>query len=248
MSEASGSWKTGSGLLDDYDFHIEEAWFGTNEKFGDSVLLNLRGPAFQDGEEVEDEHTILLSCGDGWTPGKGGTVATHSAGKSNFTKNSNIGRFIDSLVALGDDVIDELQGRGETYQADTWMGLQLHIERQEFSYTDRKTKETRTYEVPLPTDFLGVGEAEKKAPAKKAAAKKAPAKRRARTKKSGDDLRDAVMTFAAQWEEHSDFLEAVYDESEFSRAGELEDNEDLAAEILDDEGDLWTKSRDIEPN
>lgn len=190
MAPPTGAWKTTSGLLDDFDFTIEEAWFGTNEKFGDSVLLNLRGVAEQmvdgDMEVVDEEHTLLYSVGDGWEVQKGGRSVAHQAGKTTFVNSTNMGRLIDALVSL-DGAVDVLQERGQPTDADTWEGLKLHIERKQFSYRDRNTREQVSYEVPLPVDFLGVIEGEedeapaKKAPAKKGAAK-APAKRTPRTK------------------------------------------------------------------
>lgn len=252
---ASGSWKTSSGLLDDFDFSIEEAWFGTNEKFGDTVLLNLRGIAEQevDGDMVvvDDEHLLLYSCGDGWEAAKGGREAAHAAGKTTFTNNSNMGRLIDAVVGLGDDAIDELSSRGESYEADTWEGLKFHIERKTFSFRNRETGEQVNYEVPLPTDFLGTFDPEEEeAPKKKSSSKKGSksskrGSRGSRRKKADNsDLRDAVVEFAAQYEDHADFVEEVFDPDEFDQAEELQNDEELSADVLDEDGEIWTESRE----
>lgn len=251
---ASGSWKTSSGLLDNFDFTIEEAWFGTNEKFGDQVLLNLRGIAEQEVEGeiavVDDEHLLLYSCGDGWEAAKGGREATHAAGKTTFTNQSNMGRLIDALVGLGDDAIEELSGRGETYEADTWEGLKLHIERKQFSFRNRETGEQVNYEVPLPTDYLGVVDIEeeskpkKKAPAKKKSSRGSKAKGKSKKKKSDDDLREAVVAFAADYEDHADFVEEVFDPDEFDRAEELQEDEELSEDVLDEDGSIWTEAQE----
>lgn len=263
--QASGSWKTTSGLLDDFDFTIEEAWFGVNERFGDALLLNLRGIAEQEGEVVDEEHTLLYSTGDGWEAGKGGREAQHGAGRTTFVNNTNIGRLIDAIVALGDDVIEVLSSRGETYEADTWEGLRFHIERKQFSYRNRETGEQVTYEVPLPTDFLGEAEAgeetPKKAPAKKGTtgtrksrAKKepesepepeeeAPAKkpRKPRAKKGNAALRSAILFEAGEYEfdDHADFVEWAFDPEQFTQAEDLQADEELSAEALDEDGNLW---------
>lgn len=268
------SWQTTSGLIDNYDFHIEQAWFGKNEKFGDSLLLNLRGPAYQEGELVEEEVTNLYSCGDGWEAADGGEKAEHKAGKTTFNKQSSMGKLIDAVVGLGDEVLEELSTRGETYEAETWAGLILHIEREEFTYTDRKTQESRSYEVPLPTDFLGVIDEEEAEPAPKAKAKastksSAPARKprttkakaepaakakpatrtRTRGKKAAEpepadnsDLREAIMEFAAGYEDHNAFVAAVFDTDEFDRAEELQEDEELSNEVLDEESEIWTES------
>lgn len=263
---ASGSWKTSSGLLDDFDLSIEEAWFGTNEKFGDQVLLNLRGIAEQmvEGEMavVDDEHLLLYSCGDGWEAAKGGREAAHSAGKTTFTNNSNMGRLIDSIVGLGGDVLEELESRGDTYQADTWEGLKFHIERKTFSFRNRETGEQVSYEVPLAVDYLGTFEVEeeekpKKKPAKKKSSSRASkakggskAKGKSRAKKeepeeeeTENDLREAVVEFASDYEDHADFVEEVFDGEFFDRAGELSEDEELSEDVLDEDGEVWTEAQ-----
>lgn len=271
MAPASGSWKTTSGLLDDFDFDIEEAWFGLNDRFGDTLLLNLRGIASQEGEVVDEEHVLLYSTGEGWEAAKGGREANHSAGKTTFVNNTNIGRLIDAIVGLGDEVIGVLSERGDTWQADTWEGLRFHIERKQFSYRNRETGEQVTYEVPLPTDFLGEVEAEeeapKKAPAKKGGAKapakggrkpkakaepeeeteaeeeapKKPAGRKPRAKKGNAALRSQILETASEYEfdGHADFVDWVFDPEQFDGAGDLQNDEELSAEALDEDGALW---------
>lgn len=266
---ASGSWKTSSGLLDDFDFTIEEAWFGTNEKFGDQVLLNLRGEAEQEVEGeivvVDDEHLLLYSCGDGWEAAKGGREATHGAGKTTFTNQSNMGRLIDALVGLGSEVLEELEGRGETYEADTWEGLKLHIERKQFSFRNRETQEQVNYEVPLPTDYLGTVEIEEEEKPKKKPKSKGKSSRASKAKgkgKSGSkskskkkdeeeteeetdsDLREAIVEFATDYEDHADFVEEVFDSEFFDRAEELQEDEELSEDALDEEGSIWVEAQE----
>ena len=271
MPEPSGSWKTGSGLLDDFDFTIEEAWFGTNEKFGDAVLLNLRGIAEEEDEDgnlvvTDDEHTLLYSTGDGWEVAKGGREATHAAGKTTFVKNTNMGRLIDAVVGLGGEVIDEMSGRGDTFEADTWENLRFHIERKQFSYRDRETEEKISYEVPLPVDFLGIFEPEekkdkpkdkgkgKKGGSTRGSGSKGKAKEKEEDKPKGKgkgkgkgkkkSLRDEVVEFASEYEDHASFLEEVFDPDEFKRAEELQEDEELSANVLDEDGDVWVESQE----
>jgi hypothetical protein len=273
--QPTGSWKTGSGLLDDFDFTIEEAWFGVNEKFGDTLLLNLRGIAEQEGEVVDDEHVLLYSTGEGWEATKGGREAAHTAGKTTFVNNTNMGRLINAMVGLGDEVIKELQSRGDTFVADTWEGLQVHIERKQFSYRDRETKEQVTYEVPLPVDFIGTVEVEeskpapkkgpakgatKKTPAKakaeeveeaeeaeEAPAKKTPAKKgttkKTPAKKGNAALRAAIVNTGTEYdfENHSDFVNFIFDPEQFDEAEALSADEELSAEALDEESSLWAE-------
>lgn len=257
-TNAQGSWKTSSTLLDDFTLEIEEAFFDKDKEY-DRVTLNLRGPALQDGEVVDEEHLLKYSLGDGWEPKKNGEIATHKAGKDTFTNASSMGKLIDSIVGLGKEVIEELQTRGETYEAETWRNLRLHFVRKEYSFKDRESGEERTYEVPLATEYLGTldeDSPEKKAPAKKATPKsrakkapakeaaKAPAKGRGRAKKATAevDLKAAVMEFAANYEDHAEFLSDVFDPELFEHAELLRADEELSVDVMDEEGEIWVDS------
>lgn len=246
MAQGKGSWKTDSGLLDDFDFDVEEAWFGKSEE--GRASLHLRGEARQDDGEgnmvvVDEEHELRYSLGDGWEPAKGGSEVQHSAGKTTFNQNAGIGRLINSIVGLGDDVIEEMSSRGETYEAETWTGLSFHIEREKFSFRDRETDEKIEFEVPLVTDFLGTIDVEDKAPAKKAPTKKKSAAKksgaRGGKKKGNAALRKAIIEFGVDYEDHASFVEDVFDEDEFDRAEDLQADEELSADVLDEEGEIW---------
>lgn len=261
------SWKTTSGLLDDFDHEWAEVWFGTDARFGEgkTLLLVARGPAYVDGEVADEEHTLFYSCGDGWKEAKGGREAKHASGKTSFTDNSNIGKLIDRLVELGPDIIKELKGRGETYQADTFEGLKFHMERKKYQFKNRKTGEASEYEVVLPTDYLGTIEdaGSKKTTTRKPAASTStddddeeatakPAKPSGVTKKAGgakvapkESLRDAVVKFAVPYEEHASFVTDVMDPDVFPRADEIQNDEELANDILDEDGQVWADAIEL---
>lgn len=261
---SGSSWDTTSGLLDDYRFDIEEAWFGGHEKIqsGKVCLLQARGTAYQEGEVVDDDHLVMYSCGDGWDAGKGGRIATHKSGKTRFTNASNMGKLIDAVAGLGPDIIEELKQRGETFEADTWEGLSFQIERKQYHYKDRETGEDREYEVPLPVEFLGLvsddDEEEeeeapkpkpkgrsKKAPAKKPAPKKkTPPKKKADDDEEEDELFDAVVEFATGYENHEEFVADVFDEDVFELADDLREDEELAEDVLDEDGEVWTAAQE----
>lgn len=262
------AYKTTSGLLDDFDFWIGESWFATDKRFGGGrdPILHLRGQALIDGEVVNEEETLLYGCGQGWKTANGGQAVTHTAGKTNFTDASNIGKFLDALDSLGDEPLDTLGERGAPTDAEVYLGIGLHMERKDFDFKDRKTGESTTYQVALPTAFLGFADQEapaaapakasgaakkatgaaKKAtaPAKKAAAPaaaSAPVKKKA---PAANDLRAAVVEYAKIYDatEHASFVDAVYDPEYFDRVPELNQDEQLAAEILDPESELWAEA------
>lgn len=137
---------------------IEEAWFAKDDRpnvTNPGTVLKLRGEAIIEGEVVDPEQTIMYGLGDGWKPAKNGRQADNEAGKMVFNKNSNMGRFVSALIEL-DGLKETMEERGyQPFHADAFQGLNLHFMRREFSFTDRQTKETNTYEVVLPTAFNG---------------------------------------------------------------------------------------------
>lgn len=271
------AFKTSSGLLDDYDFWVTESWYAKDKRFGGGAdpILHLRGQALIDGEVVNEEETLLYGCGQGWEIQNGGQSVSHPTGKINFTEASNIGKLLNALNDLGAEPLDTLSERDATpLDAETFLGLGLHMERQQFSFKDKKTGETNTYEVPLPTAFLGFADADEPAPKKAGGAKKAapaakaapaskaaaPAKKAAAPAakapaskaapkpkpKAADDLRDAVVEYAKVYEadDHAVFVDAVYDPEYFPRAEELQLDEELAAEVLDPDSALWAEAHE----
>lgn len=221
------AFKTSSGLLDNYDFWSSEAWFAKDSRFGGGrdPLLHIRGQAIIDGEVVNEEETLLYGCGQGWEINNGGQSVSHPSGKVNFSNASNLGKLLDALGALGDEPLDTMAEKGNPGDADVYVGIGVHIERKEYTFRDRETKQETKFEVPLPVAFLGFAETEeasapapakaspaakKAAPAKPAApaAKKAtaPAKKASAPVKKGatkpapepaeDDLRTAVVEYA----------------------------------------------------
>jgi hypothetical protein len=267
----SKSFETTSGLLDEYEMTLSEVWFGKDPNYqeGKATLFIIRGEAELDGEVVDDEKQVFYSLGDGWEPDNDGDSAAHNAGKTQFNASSNMGKFIAAVVETGKDAIAELESRGtEAFEASTWQGLRFLFHRKRFTFKDRVTGEEREYHVELPVEFLGAeGSGGKKKAAAKPAAKstarrtrKAPAKddegaeeaapaRRRRTTKPKVDakLRAAVVEFAAEWEDHADFMNAVLDADEFDQADALQEseNEELLNDILDESGSVWTESREL---
>lgn len=233
-------WKTGGGLPERYLLEVEEAWFGTDPEYNpEALLFKLRGTGYVVDEETGDvdvleDWTESYSVGAGWQAMDGGETARHPGGeRQRFNPNSKMGRLINSIVA-SEDVAEVMQERGQPNLASTWQGLVLDMEREYYKYKIRDGSEGET-NVAL---VVGLGEVPGKKKAKK---KAAPAKKKASSKKKGSDLRKAVLKFAADFDDHDDFVAAVFDEDEFDRADELEANEELQAEVLDPDG-LWAEA------
>lgn len=251
-------WDTDSGLPDSVAHAAIEVWFGPNEQSefdNERIYLNLRGPAIDldEGQPVGDEeglYTLRLSIGNNWEVGKNGKVVSHTAGGTKFHQSTGLGKFIKAIGALLDEdskLAKALDARGQTYEAATYQNLAFRYARQQFTFKNSEGEETE-YSLLLPAGFLGVGadaigvgaeESEDVAPAKPTRRKKAAAK--------GDQadqtaLRQEVITYAAQFEadEHEDFVEEVLDADVFPQANEI--GEELKAEILDAESDLWAEA------
>jgi hypothetical protein len=235
------AWATESGLLDSFDYTIEDAWFGPepDSDYPDVIYLHMRGPAVIDGEIVDEEYKVRFSTGKNWEVIDGGGGVESATGTIKFHERSGMGELVDKVIDLIDEYPDLeaiLADRGNPVEAATWEGLSFHFERVEHSYTDRETEEERTYSRLVPTSHLGSG-GEKKTPAKKAPAKKPAAK-----KGSGDAaMKRAVKKFAKDFEEDEfgEFVDAVLDPDEFDQAEEIP--ADVKEWILDEDEGLWAE-------
>ena len=234
------SWDTESGLLDDYDFVVKESWFGTDDEVDnpdDRIFLFLRGEAYEDGELSDDEHRERFSTGKNWEVVEDGAEVENATGKNRFNQNAGVGRFINALVAI-DGVAKALAAKGEAYEAATFNGLNMHMERKIVSrWTDSDTGEELEWALALPTSV----EVKAKSKSRKGGSGKAG---RAKGKGKTPSLRSDIIEFAAEFEddEHDDFVDQVLDDDVFARAEEIQDDDELHAEVLDADSKLWAKA------
>jgi len=238
------SWDTESGLLDDYDFAVKEAWFGTDDEVenpDDRIFLFLRGEATVDGELEDDEHRERYSTGKNWEVVEDGAEVENATGKNRFNQNAGVGRLINALVKVDDgDTAKALAAKGEAYEAATFNGLNMHMERKIVSrWTDSDTGEELEWALALPTSVEL--KAKSKSKSKKGGSGKAG---RAKGKGTTPSLRSDIIDFAAEFEddEHDDFVDQVLDDAVFARAEEIQDDDELHAEVLDADSKLWAKA------
>lgn len=159
-----------SGLKDDYDGVIEDAWFGTNDKYGDTVLLHLALRA-DDGDEVENRYP----CGPDWATYDGGATVEHPKGGAKmFNVNTRVMSLIKAMMATeAESVLRERSKAGPVQNderkgdlpagpkaASLYKGLRFHwnAHKEMKGYKDKETGEWKDQEVTivLPTAFLGV--------------------------------------------------------------------------------------------
>lgn len=153
-----------SGLKDDYDGIIVDAWFATDPKYnnGQTLLVFLKKHDEETGEETEDRY----ACGPDWGSYDGGETAEHPKGEQKgFNNQTAYYELISTAMEAGGEEemrrrsSVELGGRGPKAAA-LWKGLRFHweIKTETRKIRDRETGEMReiTTNRSLPTKFLGI--------------------------------------------------------------------------------------------
>ncbi len=245
------SWETTSGLLDDFTLNVAEAWFGEDEENDDErIYLFFRGLATDsdDGEESED-YRERFRVGQNWEVVDKGGAVENATGKPKFNKNSGVGRLIRSMVA-DQATADALAERGDATEAETYIGLTLHlvrIEQTPFENDDGDKVEWNilsAVEVEFPKKAKAKPKGKGKGKGKGGSGK---ADKGETNSKKGGSLKKTVIVFAGLFgdDEHITFVEQVLDADVFPAAPDIEDDDELHADVLDDEGKVWTKARKV---
>jgi len=254
------TWGTESGLLDDFDFFIKEAWFGPNPEsdYPDRIYLHFRGPAYVADEIQDDEYEIRYSTGENWEVVGGGDAVEHASGAKKFKTRSACGEFIARIVganglgglaAADPALMKALEAtNGLPTEAKTYVGLAFHFELIEGTFEDRVTKEKRTFYRQLPTAYAAALVAEqtkgKGKAASKVEAKPSRGKAKAEVASIGDAaLKRAIKKFAAEYadDDFATFVDDVLDPKEFEHADALANNDDLREAVLDEDGGIWSE-------
>ena len=242
------SWETTSGLLDDFTLNVAEAWFGEDEENDDErIYLFLRGLAIDNDSEdaaEEEDYRERFRVGTNWETVDKGAGVENATGKQKFNKNSGVGRLIRSMVADG-ATAEALAERGDATEAGTYIGLTLHLVRIEQTPFENDDGDKVEWNILSAVEV----EFPKKAKSKsKSKSKKSSGSGKAdKGKDEGKGLRKTVIAFAGQFgdDEHITFVEQVLDAETFPAASDIEDDDELHADVLDDEGKVWTKARKV---
>lgn len=161
MTDTFDPFHLDSGVKENFDGQVADAWFGQTDNAGDTLFLFLKILA-DDGEEVERRY----SCGDGWKTFDGGITAEHPS-RQYFQNNSNLGILLTRAFAVGGE--DALRKRSADLDnkgpkaAKLWSGFRAHwdVERETFKIKDKDTGEMveRERVLVLPTQFLSMVDA-----------------------------------------------------------------------------------------
>ena len=154
-------WETESGLPDDFDGIITEAWFGPLYSKDQSVVLDNDGNPTVNlhwkmaSPDIDlGEQSIAWSIGSGWTPDDKGAGVTHSnPNKVKFNNNSILGRALDRLRV---DLKVDMRPFGSPRQAATYVGLAFHLKREKIEFVGGAERGIRpSIEHLMPVVFLG---------------------------------------------------------------------------------------------
>lgn len=139
-----------SGLIDDFDATISEAYFGYDEKYNDGSTVLLILECTTDDLDRPTE-TLKLSTGTGWViENQGRNIVSENGKPRSFNKNSVVGGFLASALNVGAGEL--MRSKGTPMEAATWRGLSFHFNRVMVAGFDGSEKERL-----LPTAFIGGG-------------------------------------------------------------------------------------------
>lgn len=253
------TWGTETGLLDDYDYFVKEAWFGPNPEsdYPDRIYLHLRGPAFQGDELVNEEYEIRFATGDNWEVVGGGDAVEHASGAKKFFARVACGELVSRVIDLAKAdaaLMKAIDLRGDPTEAATWAGLAFHMELIKGSYTRKGETEATTFYRQLPTAYLpdlvaeqtgakGKGKAKAKAEPEAKPARGKAAKGAEVASLSDAALKRAIKKFAAEYgsDDFDTFVTDVLDPKEFEHAEALSVNGEVKEWVLDEKDGCWAE-------
>lgn len=244
--------ETTSGLpLADADVTVVKLEFGYDAQYMDGEVA-LAMITFQPDDG--DEATQLYSVGKKFEPADRGERLVHESGENkNLNKSTNYGRFIDAVVALGDEFMEAVRETGcdPVFDAHWLDGFRFRLGTIKLTTQDKKEKD-----LIVPVEFLGVAEGGKskakagaKAGAKtgtKALAPKAGAKASAKAKDpepeddetfgiDDDDVREALIEAAKDASDFDEYSSAVLDIDEVASDRKLQ-----RIALSSKDGSIWS--------
>ncbi len=232
---ANESWETESGLLEEYELTVEEAFFGEVEDSDTGRLyLFLRGTAVDDEDEEYEDWEDRYSTGKNWEVVDGGQGVEKLSGRQKFHNGTGMGVLIEALSSIDDDTTKLLQERGNPTDASMFVGLVLSQERTFIRDIDTDDGPF-PWHLPLPQSVAEAGGSKKGRAAKP---------KRTRPAANNNGLRTEIIEFAEQFkpDEHDTFVDEVLDPEVFDLAEKIIADPELHADVLDDEGEIWTEA------
>ena len=245
---AREDFETPTGLVEECDFIIDEARFGTVKEYmdGQVPLLIWEGHS-PDEEEVTQ---IMFPIGSGWNiRDRGARVEHDKENKTRFIRNSVMGhlirRCVDDLKIV--DAYPQFED-GSPREAALWKGFGFHMKREKITYPNLKKDEATTgveterlmpvaiIKTPAGTAKTGGKPAAK--PAAAAAKPAAAASQEAEAPAASEAVLLKKLTLKAKSVSREDFQMFAMD------LPEVQANADLLNQVIDDsDNGFWAKAR-----
>lgn len=229
-SDTFDPWQLASGLVDDCDVVIKDAYFAFDPQYNNGETLLLKWEVTTDDADTP-ETTIMFSTGSGWeTRDKGATAVREDGKQKGFSKQSGIGMLVSAAIECGAG--DVLKSRGTPMEAAMWKGLSFHMKRKTVSFGG----DIKDTERMLPTEFKGDGGSGTSN--KAATSNNAPTTVEAGTNGGGGlsaKLKVDLMKLAKDCADHDTFVERA-----FTEVAEVNGNADAEQAVMDP-GGIWAK-------
>lgn len=197
---ANENWKTGSGLIDEFDLSVTEAYFDTNVKVqdGEAPILHLIGLNSVNGDPEDDTR---FTVGKTFEIVEKGAKIVPINPKGKLNRNSQYGKFVDAFLACGDSEA-LLEARDmDPFVAESWVGLTFSLERVITETTIKGEKVNMTSWIVhsvTETEAKAKGGRKKAAPKKEAAAKEEPKDETPADEPAPEPVTDAPTEAAAE--------------------------------------------------
>lgn len=214
-------WETSSGLLDEYEGTVAEAWFDTDLDYqnGEALLLHWQVTDIVADGAAHDEITEKFSVGAGWSAVDNKQRAEKEYGDSDFNENSKYGRIIDRVATnegAFEGALDVVAERGDEKDATVWEGLRFRFARETVDYGGEIGERTFI----MPVEFLGVADEVSEV-----------GKSNGSSEASREELVEKLTELAKEVDSHTEFL---------AKAADVEgvvDNDALFEQVADESED-----------
>lgn len=185
------AWDTGSGLVEEYDGEVIDAYFEEGE-YGGTLKLIISSPA------VDDDLENWYPCGKKVAVVSDNEVDLSAMRGGVFNKNSGVGQLIEA-IKTDEGLIAQVGEAGPAF-ADSFKGLKAHWKLH--TYTANINGEKREYTRILPTKAIGDG---------------AKGGAKAKAEEPEQDIPEWLAKLAVSHDSYDEFVEEALDHEDMTR-------------------------------
>jgi hypothetical protein len=162
MSDSFDPFAVSTGLKDDYDGVIVDAWFAKDSSAQGDLASRLQWFVVIQPDDQEAVEEVRFPCGNEWETYDGGGTADHPKGdRQLFNKQTKYGRFVTAAMNSGaeDQIRERFKETAQTPRSAQWLtGYKFHFarENEDKSFKGRDGEVVNyTDTTLLPRKFLG---------------------------------------------------------------------------------------------